>query len=52
MSGVPVPEDVKKRVLSLHEDNVLLREQTKTLQEKLMKARAVRLLLLYGVFRC
>ncbi|VDB96749.1 unnamed protein product [Peniophora sp. CBMAI 1063] len=40
MNGVPVPEDVKQRVLSLHEDNVLLREQTKTLQEKLMKARA------------
>ncbi|KZV69058.1 HOOK-domain-containing protein [Peniophora sp. CONT] len=40
MNGMPVPEEVKNRVLSLHEDNVLLREQVKTLQEKLTKARA------------
>ncbi|ETW85647.1 hypothetical protein HETIRDRAFT_379686 [Heterobasidion irregulare TC 32-1] len=38
--GKDVPEDVKSRVLSQHEDNVQLREQLKTTQEKLVKARA------------
>jgi len=37
-----VPEDVKTRVLGLHEDNVQLREQLKTIQDKLAKARTVR----------
>jgi protein HOOK3 len=41
MSGKGVPEDVKSRVLGLHEDNVQLREQLKTVQDKLTKARAV-----------
>jgi hypothetical protein len=41
MSGQGVPEDVKSRVLSLHEDNVQLREQLKTVQDKLTKARVV-----------
>ncbi|KAI9509946.1 HOOK-domain-containing protein [Russula earlei] len=40
MSGKGVPEDVKSRVLGVHEDNVLLREQLKTVQDKLTKARA------------
>jgi len=40
MSGKGVPEDVKSRVLGLHEDNVQLREQLKTVQDKLTKARA------------
>ncbi|KAI0028523.1 HOOK-domain-containing protein [Vararia minispora EC-137] len=40
LNGGPVPEDVKARVLSLHEDNVLLKEQVRTTQEKLAKARA------------
>lgn len=42
MSGQGVPENVKSRVLGLHEDNVQLREQLKTVQDKLNKARAVR----------
>ena len=42
MSGKGVPEDVKSRVLGLHEDNVQLREQLKTVQDKLTKARTVR----------
>ena len=42
--GKDVPEDVKSRVLSQHEDNVQLREQLKTTQEKLVKARAVSIL--------
>lgn len=44
MSGKGVPEDVKSRVLGLHEDNVQLREQLKTVQDKLTKARTVRFL--------
>jgi len=39
MSGKGVPEDVKSRVLGLHEDNVQLREHLKTVQDKLTKAR-------------
>ncbi len=42
MSRKGVPEDVKSRVLGLHEDNVQLREQLKTVQDKLTKARTVR----------
>ncbi|KAF8275193.1 HOOK-domain-containing protein [Lactarius quietus] len=40
ISGKGVPEDVKSRVLGLHEDNVQLKEQLKTVQDKLSKARA------------
>jgi protein HOOK3 len=47
MSGQGVPENVKSRVLGLHEDNVQLREQLKTVQDKLNKARAVRWFLLF-----
>ena len=47
MSGQGVPENVKSRVLNLHEDNVQLREQLKTVQDKLNKARAVRCFLLF-----
>jgi protein HOOK3 len=42
MSGKGVPEDVKSRVLGLHEDNVQLREQLKIVEDKLTKARTVR----------
>lgn len=42
MSGKGVPEDIKSRVLGLHEDNFQLKEQLKTVQDKLNKARAVR----------
>lgn len=41
LSGKNVPEDVKNRLLAQHEDNVNLKEQLKTAQEKLVKARAV-----------
>lgn len=39
--GKDVPEDVKSRLLAIHEENVNLKEQLKTSQEKLLKARAV-----------
>jgi hypothetical protein len=50
MSGKGVPEDVKSRVLGLHEDNVQLREQLKTVQDKLTKARTVRDFFFYMTF--
>ncbi|KAI0721491.1 HOOK-domain-containing protein [Cerioporus squamosus] len=40
LSGKDVPEDIKQRMLALHEENVSLREQYKTAQEKLVKAKA------------
>lgn len=39
LSGKNVPEDIKARLLQMHEDNVLLQEQLKATQEKLLKAR-------------
>ncbi|KAG1868746.1 HOOK-domain-containing protein [Suillus tomentosus] len=39
VSGKDVPEDVKARLLALHEDNVVIKEQLKTAQDKLAKAR-------------
>ena len=36
-----MPEDIKQRMLGLHEENVSLKEQYKTAQEKLVKAKAV-----------
>jgi protein HOOK3 len=36
-----VPEDIKARLLAMHEENVNVKEQLKTAQEKLVKARAV-----------
>ena len=52
MSGKGVPEDVKSRVLGLHEDNVQLREQLKTVQDKLTKARTVRDFIFVMPFPC
>ncbi|KAI0798101.1 HOOK-domain-containing protein [Abortiporus biennis] len=40
LSGKDVPEDIKARMLRMHEDHVQLQEQYKTAQEKLSKARA------------
>ncbi|KAI0747833.1 HOOK-domain-containing protein [Daedaleopsis nitida] len=40
LSGKDVPEDIKQRMLGLHEENVSLKEQYKTAQEKLVKAKA------------
>ncbi|KAH9951485.1 HOOK-domain-containing protein [Amylocystis lapponica] len=39
LSGKDVPEDIKARLLSLHEENINLKEHYKTAQEKLLKAR-------------
>lgn len=41
LSGKDVPEDIKSRLLALHEENVALKESYKTAQEKLLKARTV-----------
>ena len=41
LSGKDVPEDIKQRMLALHEENVSLKEQYKTAQDKLVKAKAV-----------
>ncbi|TFK82645.1 HOOK-domain-containing protein [Polyporus arcularius HHB13444] len=40
LSGKDVPEDIKQRMLALHEENVSIKEQYKTAQEKLVKAKA------------
>ncbi|KAI6043127.1 HOOK-domain-containing protein [Pisolithus marmoratus] len=39
ISGRDVPEDVKARLLALHEENQNVKEQLKTTQEKLAKAK-------------
>ncbi|KAJ3775589.1 HOOK-domain-containing protein [Lentinula raphanica] len=39
LSGKDLPEDIKQRLLALHEDNVLLKESLKTSNEKLSKAK-------------
>ncbi|KAG2157579.1 HOOK-domain-containing protein [Suillus bovinus] len=39
VSGKDVPEDIKAKLLALHEDNVVVKEQLKTTQDKLAKAR-------------
>ncbi|TCD63888.1 hypothetical protein EIP91_004797 [Steccherinum ochraceum] len=40
LSGKGVPEDVKARMLKMHEDYITLQEQYKTAQDKLTKARS------------
>ena len=42
ISGQDLPEDIKSRLLTLHEENVLLKDSYKTTQEKLAKAKQVR----------
>jgi protein HOOK3 len=49
-SGKNIPEDIKSRLLALHEENVNLKEQNKTAQEKLVKARAVRILTFLALY--
>ncbi|KZT66817.1 HOOK-domain-containing protein [Daedalea quercina L-15889] len=39
LSGKDVPEDIKARLLALHEENIQCKEQLKTTQDKLLKAR-------------
>lgn len=41
LSGKDIPENIKARLLAMHEENVTAREQLKTVQEKLSKARNV-----------
>ncbi|EGN96139.1 hypothetical protein SERLA73DRAFT_185718 [Serpula lacrymans var. lacrymans S7.3] len=40
LSGRDMPEDIKARLLALHEENVNLKESYKTAQEKLLKAKS------------
>jgi len=40
LSGKDVPEHIKARLLAMHEENVSTKEQLKTVQEKLVRARA------------
>ncbi|KAF7311669.1 hypothetical protein MKEN_01070500 [Mycena kentingensis (nom. inval.)] len=40
LSGKDLPEDIKTRLLALHEDNLNLKESNKTAQAQLQKARA------------
>lgn len=42
LNGKELPEDIKARLLKMHEDNVILKEQLSTTQSKLTKARNVR----------
>lgn len=41
LSGKDLPEDIKARLLALHEENVHLKEAKKTADENLKKAKAV-----------
>lgn len=43
LNGKELPEDVKARLLSMHEENIVLKEQLSTTQSKLMKAKNVSL---------
>ena len=43
LSGKDVPEDIRQKMLGLHEENISLKEQYKTAQEKLTKAKTVRI---------
>ncbi|TFK98999.1 HOOK protein-domain-containing protein [Pterulicium gracile] len=39
IGGKDIPEDIKAKMLALHEDNLTLKESYKTAQEKLLKAK-------------
>ncbi|KAL0578256.1 hypothetical protein V5O48_003751 [Marasmius crinis-equi] len=39
LSGKDIPEDIKARMLALHEENVLLKETNRTANDKLVKAK-------------
>ncbi len=39
LAGKDLPEDVKQRLLAMHEENITLKESYKTAQEKLAKAK-------------
>jgi protein HOOK3 len=44
ISGKDLPEDIKTRLLALHEENLVLKENVRTTNEKLVKARQVRVI--------
>lgn len=41
LAGKDLPEDIKQRLLAIHEENVNLKESLKTAQDKLTKAKQV-----------
>ena len=41
ISGKDIPEDLKSRLLALHEENISLKESNKTAHEKLSRAKQV-----------
>jgi len=41
ISGKDLPEDIKNRLLNLHEENVILKEQVRTVNEKFGKAKTL-----------
>jgi len=41
IAGKDLPEDIKQRLLAMHEENLTLKESYKTAQEKLTKAKQV-----------
>jgi len=41
MTDKDIPEDLKLRLLALHEENISLKESNKTAHEKLVKAKQV-----------
>lgn len=41
ITGKDLPEDIKQRLLSMHEENLNLKESYKTLIDKLNKAKQV-----------
>jgi protein HOOK3 len=43
LSGKDLPEDVKARLLSMHEESLVLSQSIKTANDKLAKARQVKL---------
>lgn len=43
ISGKDLPEDIKARLLALHEENLVLKENVKTVNDKFVKARQVAL---------
>lgn len=48
LAGKDLPEDIKQKLLGMHEDNVVLKESVKTITDKLNKAKQVRLELSHG----
>lgn len=42
LAGKDVPEEIKQKMLGMHEDNVVLKESLKTTTDKLNKAKQVR----------